>query len=109
MATFINTLGQKEIAMNSDTESAIITFRNRVAENCNAELTSEDAVRGDKPSNELVESDVVARCHQYRQVSCGELHTRRTPKRLPDFVVVGGTCGLHFVQVPAGSRWSDDI
>ena len=37
------------------------------------------------------------------------MHTRRTPRRLPDLAVVGGTCGEHFVQVPQGSRWSDAV
>ena len=33
----------------NDTELAIIVFRNRMAENCNVEVTSEDTVKGDKP------------------------------------------------------------
>ena len=45
--------------MKSDTETAIIAFRNRVAENCNAEVTLEDAVKGDKPSNGFVETVVM--------------------------------------------------
>ena len=48
---FINSLRCKEITLESDTDPAIIAFRNRVAENCNAEVTLEDAVQGDKPSN----------------------------------------------------------
>ena len=62
-------------------------FRNRVAENCHAEVASEDAVKEDKPSNGLVEKadDIVARCHQNHQVPCGEPHTRRTPEKTPRF------------------------
>ena len=64
-----------------------------------------------KTSDGLVENagDVVARCHQNHQVPCGELHARRTPRRLPNLPVVGGTCGVHFVQVLEGSKWSDAI
>ena len=36
---FINSSGYKEITLKSDTEPAIIAFRNRVAENCKAEVT----------------------------------------------------------------------
>ena len=78
--------------------------RNRVLETCNAEVTSKDAVKGDKPSNGLVGNAVML-----LRVPRGELHSRRTQRRLPDFAVVGGTCGEHFVQVPEGSRWSDAI
>ena len=56
MARFINSLGYKEITLKSDTEPAIIAHRNRVAENCNAEVALEDAIKGDKPSNGLVEN-----------------------------------------------------
>ena len=37
-----DSLGYKEITLKSDTEPAIIAFRNRVAENCKAEVTLED-------------------------------------------------------------------
>ena len=111
VARFINSLGYKEITLKCDTEQAIIAFRNRVDENCKAEVALEDAVKGDKPSNGLVEkrSDVVAQSHQNHEVPCGELHARRTPRRFPNLAVVGGTCGEHFVQVPEGSRRSDAI
>ena len=107
VARFINSLRYKEVTLNSDTEPAVIAFRNRVAENCNAEVTSEDAVKGDKKRYGRKRSDAVARCHQNHQVPCGRLHTRRTPRGLPDFAVVGGSRGEHFVQVPEWSRWSD--
>ena len=54
-------------------------------------------------------SVVVARCRQDHQVPCGELHTRGTPRRLPDLAVVGKTRRKHFVLVPEGSRRSDAI
>ena len=54
-------------------------------------------------------SDAVARRQQNHQVPCGELHARRTPRRLPNLAVVGETCGGHFVQVPEGSRQSKVI
>ena len=47
VARFIDSLGHKEITLKSDTEPAE-AFRNRVAENCNAEVTLEDSVKGDK-------------------------------------------------------------
>ena len=111
VARFINSLGYKEITLKSDTEPAMIASRNRVAENCNAEVTLEDAVEGDKPSKRIgrERSDVVAWCHQNDQVPCGEMHARRTPRRLPNLVVVGGTRGEHLVQVPEGSRRLDAI
>ena len=46
-ARFINWLAYKEITLKSDMEPAIIAFRKRVAENCNAEVTLEDAVEED--------------------------------------------------------------
>ena len=56
---------------------------NRVQKSCknlNAEVTLEDAVKGDKTFKRMgrERSDVVARCHQNQQVPCGELHARRT-------------------------------
>ena len=41
----------REITLKSDTEPAIIVFSNRVAEMCKAEVTTEDAVKGDKEWN----------------------------------------------------------
>ena len=48
MAKFIDLRGHREITLKSDTEPAIIAFRNPVAELCKAEVTTEDAVKGDK-------------------------------------------------------------
>ena len=45
MARFINSLGYKEVTLKRDTEPATVAFRNRVAENCNAEVATEDAVK----------------------------------------------------------------
>ena len=104
VTSFINSLRCKEITLKSDTEPAVIAFRNRLAENCKAEVTL-DVVKGDEPSNGFV----VARCHQNHHVPCGELHARRTSRRLSNLAVVGGARGEQFVQVPEGSRRSDAI
>ena len=45
VAKVIDLLGYREITLKSDTELAIIAFRNRVAEACKAEVTTEDAVK----------------------------------------------------------------
>ena len=45
---FIDLLEYREITLKSDTEPAIIAFRNRVAALCKAEVTTKDAVKGDK-------------------------------------------------------------
>ena len=59
VATFIDLLGYREITLNSDTESVIIAFRNRVAAMCKAEVATVDAVKGDKESNGLIENAVM--------------------------------------------------
>ena len=106
VARSINSLEYKEIALKSDTESATTAFRNCVAEHCNAVVTLEDAVKGDKPSDGLVENAVVLLRGVIRTI---KLHGRRILRRLPNLVVVGGTCGEHLVQVPEGSRRLDVI
>ena len=53
MVKFIDLLGCREITLKSDTELAIVAFRNRVAAMCKAEVTTVDAVKGDKESNGL--------------------------------------------------------
>ena len=70
VARFINSLGYTEITLNSDTELAIVAFRNRVAENCNAEVTLEDAVQRDEPSNGLVENAVLLLRGAIRTIKC---------------------------------------
>ena len=59
VARFIDLLGCREITLESDTEPAIVAFRNRVAAMCKAEVTTEDAVKGDKESNGLIENAIV--------------------------------------------------
>ena len=56
---FIDFLGYREITLKSDTELAIIAFRNRVAALCKAEVTTEGAVNGDKESNGLIKNAVM--------------------------------------------------
>ena len=70
VARFINSLGYTEITLNSDIELAIVAFRNRVAENCNAEVTLEDAVQRDEPSNGLVENAVLLLRGAIRTINC---------------------------------------
>ena len=45
---FNDLLGYREITLKSDIEPAIVAFRSRVAAMCKAEVTTEDAVKGDK-------------------------------------------------------------
>ena len=59
VARFINSLAYKEITLKSDTEPAIIAFINRVVALCKADVTTEDAVEGDKESNGLIENAVM--------------------------------------------------
>ena len=63
VATFIDLLRYREITLKSDTGPAIVAFRNRVqnrvAEMCKAEVTTEDAVQGNKESNGLIENAVM--------------------------------------------------
>ena len=56
---FTDLLVYREITLKSDTEPAVIAFRNHVAEMCKAEVTTEDAVEGDKESNGLIEKAVM--------------------------------------------------
>ena len=70
VARFVNSLGYKEITLKSDTEPAIIALRNRVAEKCNAEVTLEDAVKGDLPSNGWVENAVILLRGVIRTIKC---------------------------------------
>ena len=71
VAKIIDLLGYREIILKSDTEPPIIAFRNRVAEACKAEVTTADAVKGDKEPNGLIVNAVMQirgnistiRCH----------------------------------------------
>ena len=70
LAKFIDLLGYREITLKSDTEPAIIAFRNRVAEACKAEVTTEDAVKRDKESNGLIENAVMLIRGIIRTIKC---------------------------------------
>ena len=59
MPKLIDLRGYTEIILKGDTEPAIIAFRSRVAEMCKAEVTTEDAVQGDKEPNGLIENSVM--------------------------------------------------
>ena len=67
---FIDLLGYREITLKSDTEPAKIAFRNRVAALCKAEVTTEDAVKGDKESNGLIENAVMLLRGIIRTIKC---------------------------------------
>ena len=67
---FIDLLGYREITLKSDTEPAIVAFRNRVAAMCKAEVTTEDAVKGDKESNGLIENAIMLPRGMIRTVKC---------------------------------------
>ena len=94
VATVINLLGCKEITLKSGTDPATIAFGNRVAENCKAEVTLEDAVKGDKPTNGMVENAVMLRgvirtikCHVE---SCTQEELREDSPILPWLVEHAG-------------------
>ena len=70
MAKFIDLLGYREITLKSDTELAIIAFRNRVTEMCRAEVATEDAVKGDKESNGLIENAMMLIRGIMRTIKC---------------------------------------
>ena len=59
VAKFIDLLGYREITLKSDTEPAIVAFRNRAAEMCKAGVTTHDAVNRYKESNGLIEYAVI--------------------------------------------------
>ena len=70
VAKFIDSLGYREVTLKSDTEYAIMAFRNRVAEVCRAEVTTEDAVKGDKESSGLIENAVMLVRGTIRTIKC---------------------------------------
>ena len=67
---FIDLLGYGEITLKSDTQPAIIAFRNRVTALCKAEVTTEHAVKGDKESNGLIENAVKPLRGIIRTIKC---------------------------------------
>ena len=70
VAKFVDLLGYREITLKSDTEPAMVAFRNRVAAMCKAEVTTEDAVKGDEESNGLIENAVMLLRGIIRTVKC---------------------------------------
>ena len=70
VAKFNDLLGYREITLKRDTKPAIIAFRNRVPEMCKAEVTTEDAVTGDKESNWLIENAVMLLRGIIRTIKC---------------------------------------
>ena len=66
----IDLLSYREITLKSDTEPAIVGFRNRVAGMCKAEVATEDAVKGDKESNGLIENAIMLLRGIIRTVKC---------------------------------------
>ena len=93
VARFINSSGYKEITLKSDTEQAIIAFRNRVAENCKAEVALEDAVKGDNPSNGWVENAVMLLRGVIRTIQC---HVESCTQELrEDSPILPWTVGRH--------------
>ena len=80
MVRFIDLLGYREITLKSDTEPAIVAFRNRVAAMCKGEVTTEDAVKGDKESNGLIENAVMLLRGIIRTIKCHiESRTQEPP------------------------------
>ena len=72
-------------------------FRSRVAEMCKAEVTTEDAVKGDKAVEAHREhSDATARNHWNK-------------RRLASLAMVGGTCRQNTIQVSERSRRENTI
>ena len=93
---FIDLLGSREITLKSDTEPAIVAFRNRVAAMCKAEATTEDAVKGDKESDGLIENAIMLlRGGIIRTFKC-HIESRMQE---PCHAMVGGACWAHLVRV----------
>ena len=91
VARFINSLGYKEITLKSGTEPAIIAFRNRAAENCKAEVASEDAVKGDNPfENAVMLLRGVIRTIKCHVESCTQEELREDSPILPWLVERAG-------------------
>ena len=67
---FIDLLGYRAITLKSVTALARVAFRNRVAAMCKAEVTTEDAVEGDKESNGLIENAVMPLRGIIRTIKC---------------------------------------
>ena len=70
VAKVIDSLGYREITLKSDTEPATIAFRNREADMCKAEVTTEGAVKVDKESNGLIENALMLIGGIIRTIKC---------------------------------------
>ena len=104
VARVVDLLGYREIILKSDAEPAIIAFRNRVAAICKAEVTTEDAVKGDIESNGVIENAVTLLRGIIRTIKCHtESRTRTTQRRLACHTMFGGARRMHPVHVPERS------
>ena len=70
VAKFIDLLGYRETTLRSDTEPTIIATRKRVTEMCTTKVATEDAVKGDKQSNGVMENTVMLICGIIRTITC---------------------------------------
>ena len=103
--------GHRESTLKSDTDAAMIAFRNRVAAMCRADVTTKDAVKGDKESNGLIVNAVMQLRGVIRTIKCHiESRTERTTqRRLACHTMVGGARRMHLVQVLERSSRKDAI
>ena len=97
---FIDLLGYREVTLKSDTEPAIVAFRNRVAAMCKAEVTTEDAVEGDKASNGIIENALMLLRGIFRTVKCHIESRTQEPLNDDSLAMVGRACRMYPVQVP---------
>ena len=86
---FIDLLGCREIPLKSDAEPAIIPFRNRVAEMCRAEFTTEDAVNGEKQSNGLIEISLMLIRGIIRTIKCHVESSTQEPLTNESLILLG--------------------
>ena len=102
---FVDLLGYREITLKSDTEPATIAFRNRVAAMCKAEVTTEDAVKGDRRVEwaHRERGDVDSWNYPDNQVPYRKQDARTTQRRLACHTMAGGARRMHPAQVPERS------
>ena len=96
---FIDLLGCREITLKSDTEPAMVAFRNRVAAMCKAAVTTEDAVKGDQESNGLIANAAMLLLGIIRKIKCHIESRTREPLNDDSPAMVGGARRMHPVQV----------
>ena len=94
-------LGHHEITFKSDTEPAIIAFRNRVAQMCKAEVTTEDAVKGDKESSGLIDNAVMLILRIIRTIKCHIESSTQEPlsEESPLLPWLVEHCSMYLVQM----------